>query len=95
MKITKDEVLHVGKLARLDMDAEAVEIFSGQIADILSYVDNLKSIDTEGIIPTSHAIYRSNAFREDEEIPSLAPQDSLKNAPQEEDDCFLVPKVIG
>lgn len=95
MKITKEEVLHVGRLARLELDDAKVEIFSEQIAGILAYIDNLRNIPTEGIIPTSHAVYRSNAFREDEERPSLDPSASLENAPQKEEDCFLVPRIIG
>ncbi len=95
MKITKDEVLHVAKLARLKLTREAVGKFSGQIADILEYVNTLNSVDTEGIVPTSHAIFLSNAFREDEIKESMGADKALANAPEKEDGNFIVPKVIS
>jgi aspartyl-tRNA(Asn)/glutamyl-tRNA(Gln) amidotransferase subunit C len=66
MKITKDEVLYVADLARLDLDEASIDMFAEQITEILGYVDMLKGVDTEGIQPTSHAIFLTNAFREDE-----------------------------
>lgn len=94
MKITKDEVIHVARLSRLDMDEESIDKFSGQIGTILEYVDTLKQVDTEGITPTSHAISLTNAFREDVEKEHLERDLSLANAPEKEDGNFVVPKVI-
>ena len=94
MKITKDEVLHVAELARLDMDAASIDKFAGQIGTILEYVDTLNRVDTDGVTPTSHAISLTNAFREDEERENLGPDKALANAPQREDGNFIVPKVI-
>jgi len=65
MKITKDEVLYVARLARLDLDDESIERFAGQIDEILGYIDKLNQVETEGIRPTSHAIFLTNAFRDD------------------------------
>ena len=95
MKITKDEVLYVADLARLNLDAAAIEKFAGQIGEILEYVDKLNEVDTEGVKPTSHAISLSNAFREDEQKAHLDREKALANAPQEEDGNFSVPKVVG
>lgn len=95
MKITKEEVLHVAKLARLEMDGAAVEKFSEQIGTILSYMDTLNQVDTEGVNPTSHAISLNNAFREDEERGSLNRDAALANAPEHEDGCFVVPRIVG
>ena len=95
MKITKDEVLHVADLARLDLDEGSIDRFAGQIGEILEYVDTLNKIDTEGIIPTSHAIFLSNAFREDEERQHLDNDSAIANAPEKEDGGFIVPKVVG
>ena len=95
MKITKDEVLHVAKLARLKLTEEAIEKFSGQIADILDYVDTLKQVDTSGITPTSHAISLTNALRDDEPRAHLNREDALANAPEKKDGAFIVPKIIG
>jgi len=95
MKITKEEVLHVANLARLDMDDDAVEKFSEQIGTILSYMDSLNQVETEGVPPTSHAISLNNAFREDEEKDSLERGAALANAPEQEDGCFVVPRIVG
>ena len=94
MKITKDEVLYVADLARLDLDEEAIETFAGQIGKILQYVETLNEVDTEGIRPTSHAIFLTNAFREDEPGPHLDREQALANAPEKDDGSFIVPRVI-
>ena len=95
MKITKDEVLYVADLARLDLDEASIEKFAGQIGNILEYVDKLNEVDTEGIRPTSHAISLTNAFRDDEQRQSLDRERALSNAPDKEDGSFVVPKVVG
>jgi aspartyl-tRNA(Asn)/glutamyl-tRNA(Gln) amidotransferase subunit C len=95
MKITKDEVLYVADLARLDLDAEMIDKFAGQIGTILDYVGNLNEVDTDGIRPTSHAISLTNAFREDEPNEHLERDQVLKNAPEKEGGNFIVPKVVG
>jgi aspartyl-tRNA(Asn)/glutamyl-tRNA(Gln) amidotransferase subunit C len=95
VKITKDEVLHVADLARLDLDEGSIDRFAGQIGEILEYVDTLNKIDTKGITPTSHAIFLSNAFREDRERQHLDNESAFANAPEKEDGGFIVPKVVG
>ncbi len=95
MKISKEEVLHVADLARLDLDEKSIERFAGQIGKILEYVDTLNKLDTKGITPTSHAIFLSNAFREDEQRKHLDTDEALANAPEKEDGGFIVPKVVG
>ncbi len=94
MKITKDEVLYVADLARLDLDEAAIETFAGQIGKILQYVDTLNEVDTRGIRPTSHAIFLTNAFREDDPKPHLEREQALANAPEKDDGSFIVPRVI-
>lgn len=94
MKITKEEVLHVAHLARLDIDGADIDRFAGQIGTILDYVDTLKQVDTTGVAATSHAISLTNAFREDENQDHLDPESSLANAPLKDDGAFVVPKVI-
>jgi aspartyl-tRNA(Asn)/glutamyl-tRNA(Gln) amidotransferase subunit C len=95
MKITKDEVLHVANLARLDIDEASMDKFARQIGTILEYVDTLGRVDTQGVEPTSHAIFLNNAFREDDERENLDQDKALANAPEQEDGNFVVPKVIG
>ena len=94
MKITKDEVLYVADLARLDLDEASIDKFAGQIGTILDYVDKLNEVDTEGVRPTSHAISLTNAFRADEPKEHLEREEALANAPQKEEGSFVVPKII-
>ena len=95
MKITKDEVLYVADLARLNLAEAAIEKFAGQIGEILEYVDKLNEVNTEGVKPTSHAISLTNAFREDEPREHLDREKALANAPEKEAGSFIVPKVVG
>ena len=95
MKITKEEVIHVSKLARLEMDDTDIDTFSQQIGTILEYFETLNQVDTTGINPTSHAISLTNAFRQDEGKEHLNRESALANAPEKENGYFLVPKVIG
>lgn len=94
MKITKEEVEHVAKLARLALSGEEIEAFTGQMDAILAYVDKLKELNTEGVVPTSHAVPMENAFREDEARLSMGVENALANAPDRAADFFRVPKVI-
>jgi aspartyl-tRNA(Asn)/glutamyl-tRNA(Gln) amidotransferase subunit C len=94
VKITKDEVLYVADLARLDLDEASIDKFAGQIATILDYVDKLNEVDTAGVRPTSHAISLTNAFRADEQEQHLERDKALANAPQKEEGNFVVPKII-
>ncbi|NPB09614.1 MAG: Asp-tRNA(Asn)/Glu-tRNA(Gln) amidotransferase subunit GatC [Thermodesulfobacteria bacterium] len=94
MSITKEEVLHVAHLARLEFSEEEVTRFTEQLADILSYVAKLNELDTSHVEPTYHALKLTNVFREDEVKESLPPEKALQNAPEREDNFFVVPKVI-
>lgn len=94
MKITKEQVLHVAHLARLEPDEGLVDRLAGQIADILDYVDKLNQIDTRDIASTSHAIALTNAFREDEAVVHLDRKKALLNAPETDGENIIVPKVI-
>ena len=95
MKITKEEVLYVAHLARLDLDEESIEKFAGQIDEILGYIEKLNQVETKGIKPTSHAISLTNAFRDDEEKEHIDRELALANAPEKEDGLFVVPKIVG
>ncbi len=95
MNISKAEVVHVADLARLELDDAAIDRFAGQIDTVLAYVDMLKEADTQGVSPTSHAISLTNAFREDGVGSSLDREAALGNAPERDDETFVVPRVIG
>ena len=94
MRITKEEMVHVANLAMLDLDEESVGKFAGQIDNILEYIDMLNRVDTEGVVPTSHAISLTNVFREDKLKKHVDRNKALANAPEKEDGNFVVPKVI-
>ncbi len=95
MKISKAEVEHVAELSRLDLDAAAIDRFSGQIGTVLEYVDMLGAVNTEGVRPTSHAIFLTNAFRQDVPAGHLEREAALSNAPEADGAHFIVPRIIG
>ena len=94
MSITVADVEYVARLARLELNPGEKELFAGQMGAIFGYVEKLKELDTEGVVPTSHAVPMENAFREDVVQPSLGLQKALANAPQSAGTFFAVPKVI-
>lgn len=94
MKISKKEVEHVAHLARLTLTDEELVKMTGQLDNILSYVDKLKELDTSQVVPTSHVFSVSNAFREDVEKESLSQAEAVRNGPQQDGEMFQVPKII-
>ncbi len=94
MKLSADQVRHVAQLARLEIDPQAVEKLATQLATILGYVEQLGEVDTRDVVPTSHAIALTNAFREDVVHDHLPREQALQNAPSQEEGAFVVPKVI-
>ena len=94
MKITRVEVEHVARLARLELSEPELDTFTVQMDSILSYVEQLNALDTEGIVPTSHAVPMENAFRPDLPAQSIGVEAALANAPNHAESFFRVPKVI-
>jgi aspartyl-tRNA(Asn)/glutamyl-tRNA(Gln) amidotransferase subunit C len=94
MKIARQEVEHVAVLARLALDETELDQITGQMNQILGYVEKLDELDTTDIMPTAHAVPVENAFREDIVRPSIGTDKALKNAPETADNCFRVPKII-
>ncbi|MBE7028052.1 MAG: Asp-tRNA(Asn)/Glu-tRNA(Gln) amidotransferase subunit GatC [Ruminococcaceae bacterium] len=94
MKITREEVLHVAKLAKLNLSAEETDALCSDMESIIEFANTLSELDTEGVMPTAHARYMVNAFREDVVKESYKEEDILKNAPLAEDGGFAVPKVV-
>lgn len=95
MKITRQEVQHVAGLARLELSEAEVDRMTGQLDAILTYVAKLDELDTTGVAVTTHTQGVVNAFREDEVRPSLARQEALANAPEQNGESFVVPRIIG
>ncbi len=94
MKITRTDVEHVARLARLELSDQEAETFTGQMDAILSYVEKLNELDTGGIVPTSHAVPMENSFRDDVARPGIGVEAALANAPDRVGSFYRVPKVI-
>ena len=94
MKITKAEVEHVARLARLELSEAEKETLTGQMDAILAYVEKLNELDTAHVVPTAHAVPMENAFREDGVRLSIGADNALANAPARAEGFFRVPKVI-
>jgi aspartyl-tRNA(Asn)/glutamyl-tRNA(Gln) amidotransferase subunit C len=94
MNISIADVEHIARLARLELLPEEKSLFAGQMGAILDYVEKLKELNTDGIVPTSHAVPMENAFREDVTAPSIGLKKALANAPLSSGSFFAVPKVI-
>ena len=93
VQISREEVLHVARLARLALTDEEVERFRDQLSAILEAVGKVSELDLGGVPPTSHPLDLVNVFGEDSPRPSLSREDALANAPDPEDGFFGVPPV--
>ncbi len=94
MEMTVTDVEYVARLARLELSNSEKELFAGQMGAILGYVEKLKELDTDGIVPTSHAVPMENSFREDSACSPIGLEKALANAPDRAGSFFAVPKVI-
>lgn len=94
MEISKEEVERVAKLARLEITEAEKEIFSKHLSSILTYMDKLKTLNTEGVEPTATVLGQTNVFREDKARPSLPAEEALANAPESGEGFFVVPRII-
>ena len=94
MAIDKETVKNVAHLARIDLEPKELEKLSGQLQDIIGFIDKLKTIDIKGINPTSHILPMNNVLREDQPGESLPIDKALENAPHREGNFFAVPQVI-
>ena len=92
--ISREDVEHVARLARLALTPEELERMRTQLNAILVHIDALKAVDTDGIEPTSHAVPLVNVMREDEPQPSFPVEAMLGNAPDRAGEFFRVPRII-
>ena len=88
------EIEQIAELARLSLKPEEKAKLKKDLESILAYVEQLKSVPTDAVEPTSHVFNLENVFREDKVIPSEVREDLLKHAPLREGKFFKVPKVI-
>ncbi len=91
MAITREQVLHVAKLARLALTEDELERLEGQLGAILEAVGKVSELDLDDVPPTSHPLDLVNVFAEDEPRPSLDRDVALANAPEAEEGAFKVP----
>ena len=89
--IDREQVLHVARLARLELTDEEVERMAGELSNVLGWVEQINELDLEGVPPTSHVVDVANAVRPDEPRPSLPREVALANAPERTEEGFLVP----
>ena len=91
MAITREDVLHVARLARLEIPDEEVDHVREQLGAILEAVGKVAELDLSGVEPTSHPLAVVNAWAEDEPLPSLPREQALANAPDPRGGAFRVP----
>ena len=91
MAISKQEVLHVARLARLELSDDEVARFQEQLSAILDAVSKVSELDLSDVPPTSHPLEIANAWREDEPRPCLPLDEVFANAPDRDDDFFRSP----
>ena len=89
--IDRDQVLHVARLARLELSDPEIERMSGELSGILEHVDRIAALDLDEVEPTTHVVALSNVLRADEPEPSLPRERALENAPDPADGAFRVP----
>jgi aspartyl-tRNA(Asn)/glutamyl-tRNA(Gln) amidotransferase subunit C len=94
-EITRDDVAHVAKLARLELSDEEIDLFTGQLGAVLEHAEAMKRLDTAGVPPMANPIPLRNVLRPDERRPCLDRAEVLACAPLAEDDRFRVPRIIG
>ncbi|MBV9843983.1 MAG: Asp-tRNA(Asn)/Glu-tRNA(Gln) amidotransferase subunit GatC [Kutzneria sp.] len=93
--ISRDEVAHLARLARLAVTGEELDLFAGQLDVILRSVARVGEIAARDIPPTSHAVPVTNVFREDVVRPGLTQREALAGAPAVEAGRFRVPRILG
>ena len=94
--LKREDVQRIAELARLELSPDELELFTRQLGDILTYVEQIRALDTTGVAPTSQVLNRP-VDREDTLQPTLSREDLMRNAPEPaaEAGLFKVPRVIG
>ena len=93
--ISRDDVAHVARLARLAVTEEELALFTEQLGAVLEHANDVAALDTAGVAPTAHPLPLLNVLRDDEPRPSLDRDEVLAQAPDAEDRRFRVPRILG
>ncbi|MFW6256781.1 MAG: Asp-tRNA(Asn)/Glu-tRNA(Gln) amidotransferase subunit GatC [Bacillota bacterium] len=91
--ISKEEIMHIAELARLELTEDEIDMFTRQLGDILDSFEKLDELDTEKIEPTAYTIPVRNVMRKDQVEESLERDQVLKNAPDKREGQFRVPPI--
>ena len=94
MQITPDFIKYLEKLARITLSEDEEKKVGNELQDILTYIDMLNELDTDGVEAMSHCFPVTNVMREDEVAPSMSPDEIVANAPESQDGYFVVPKTV-
>lgn len=94
MQITPDLIKYLESLARITLTEKEEKKVGDELQDILTYIDMLNELDTDGVEAMSHCFPVTNVMREDEVQPSMTPDEITANAPESQDGCFVVPKTV-
>ena len=94
MSISKEEIIHIAKLAILNLTEDEIEKYAKDMTDILEFAEIVNNLDTNEIKETVGINGEYNVFRKDEIKPSMDRDELLKNSPSSEDGMFRIPKVI-
>ena len=95
MSITRDEVAHLARLARISLSDAELDHLAPQLDQIITAVAQVQEVAADGIPPTSHATVLENVYRDDVPVPCLTPQAALDQAPAVEQQRFRVPRILG
>jgi len=94
MKLSREEVLNIARLARVALTEDEITRLSEQLSNLLENFEVLQQVDTADVPPTAQSVTLQSVMREDKVAPSLPPDDILANAPRREGDCFRVRAVL-
>ena len=94
-QITRAEVAHLARLARLALEDDELDRFGGELDAIVQAISRIGDLDTTDVPPTSHALPMTNVTRPDEVRPSLTQAQALSGAPAQEDGRFRVPRILA
>ncbi|ADJ26339.1 glutamyl-tRNA(Gln) amidotransferase, C subunit [Dehalogenimonas lykanthroporepellens BL-DC-9] len=94
MELSREEVLHIARLARLGIGDEEIDRLQGELSDILGHFTVLQQVDTEGVPPTAHTVAQCNVLGYDESAPSLTTEEVMANAPDREGDFIRIRAVL-
>ena len=92
--ITRDEVAHLARLARIELSEDELDHLAPQLDQIIGLVAQVSEVAADDIPPTSHALPLTNVMRADENVPCLTPEQALSGAPAAEEQRFRVPRIL-